>query len=291
MSEAIRSTGDLVRQEVDMAAKQGERYPSWLDTNFINSRYQLMMEAAQIMNQHVKNELTDLFDLQGEVFTVEVVGIKGGQVKLNQLQTVGNSDEKLTSEYFVENQVPLTITTRPGFIFKYWLINGEKVFEPEVSLSAAMAKNGKISVQPIVTATKEKQDLRINEIVDDGQNDWLEIYNPNREETLFLSDYCLTDDERQLCLFMGAEVAVPPQSYMVLHGQKSQREEAWHQYIFNFNLKEGETVWLSRRDKAEVIQKVKLPLLTKQQSLAYDEKAWHFWITEVQTMAAENEFN
>lgn len=215
---------------------------SWANKDtFENSRNEIR-EFAKKRPAVILKDLRKVFELEEDMFTIEADGAAGLKVKLN-MQTSSNG-ERLTGEYFSAYGVPLSAESYSGYELDYWEINGEKVSDNEITLTADMAKDGKITVKAHAKKTVSDVPLYINEIYTGSDADWLELYNPN-DTVVSTKDMYLTDDETILKKWKIPAVNVQPDSVLTIVCKNNKDSSTLLKLQTNFSLKAGETLILS----------------------------------------------
>ena len=95
------------------------------------------------------------------------------------IQTVKDSNT-VTAEYFTPYKVKLTAEDMSGYTFTSWEINGKTYTDREITIDSSMAKKGKITINARSEKTSSTGELLyISEVYTGGDEDWIELYNPN----------------------------------------------------------------------------------------------------------------
>lgn len=187
------------------------------------------------------------------VFTVTLAGREGGTAYLNSVE-VRPSDSQ-TRTYFGECAVPIRAKAYNGYSFSYWDINGERYTDTEMNITSDMVKDGKI----IVKAVYEKgaitgERVYISKLYTSGGSDTITIYNPNSVD-IRLDGYYLSDKKSQLDRWAVPTVTIKAESELVIVCKNNKDESSLQKLITNFNLKTGETVYLSDSE-GKIVSKV-----------------------------------
>ncbi len=67
-----------------------------------------------------------------------------------------------------------------GYTFTSWEINGKTYADREITIDSSMAKKGKITINARSEKTSSTGELLyISEVYTGGDDDWIELYNPN----------------------------------------------------------------------------------------------------------------
>lgn len=211
------------------------------EETFKNSRKEIR-DFAKKRYKVILRDLRKVFELEDEMYTVNVSGAAGLKVMLN---TQTSSDgEALTAEYFTKYGVLLSAESYSGYAFDYWEINGEKFTDENVTLSADMAKDGVITVKAYAKKTVFDVPLYISEVYTGGNADWIELYNPN-DTAVSTKDMYLSDDETILNMWKIPTVTVQPGEALTIVCKNNKDSSSLLKLQANFSLKAGETLCLS----------------------------------------------
>lgn len=99
--------------------------------------------------------------------------------------------------------------------------------------------------------------LKINEVAFEKNQglDWIEIYNPTINN-LSLKNVYLSDDKKDFKKFQIKEdIIVPNQGFVVLYGKKAD-EVPDNSTILNFNISNGETLYLVSKNGSDIIDSI-----------------------------------
>lgn len=187
------------------------------------------------------------------VFTVTLAGREGGTAYLNSVEVIPSDSQ--TRTYFGECAVPIKAKAYNGYSFSYWDINGERYTDTEMNITSDMVKDGKI----IVKAVYEKgaitgERVYISKLYTSGGSDSITLYNPNSAD-IRLDGYYLSDKKSQLDRWAVPTVTIKAESELVIVCKNNKDESSLQKLITNFNLKTGETVYLSDSE-GKIVSKV-----------------------------------
>ena len=135
--------------------------------------------------------------------------------------------------------------------------------------------------------------LYINEILptntkydkhNNGYYDAIELYNAS-EETIQLSDYCLSDSKKKLTKYPLPEMELPAGGYAVVYctGEYEAKEETDLRFKLSYF---GEKVYLADRD-ANILDVIEYPELP--QNVSYGRDGAEFKVFDKPTLGAANE--
>lgn len=209
---------------------------------FADSRQQIRDFFRSRPNVVLK-DLRKVFELDEEMFQVTLVGVEGGTVYLNS--TAVKSGSTVKTSYFSANSVPVSAEAYIGYKFSHWEVNGER-FDGTVSeLTSDMAQNGNISVKAVFEKIEVSgEPLYISRLYTSGDSDSITLYNPNSVD-ISTSGYYLSDKFDELDRWEIPTVTVPAESELIIVCKNNNDSTALHKLVTNFNLKVGETLYLS----------------------------------------------
>lgn len=104
-----------------------------------------ILKFAENRAEYVIRDMERSFKLNGDVYSVSIIGKDGVSVKLNTLEL--NGAGKLESNYFHEHSVKISAVINPNYQFDYWLINGKKYESQDFILNSSIALNGNITAE------------------------------------------------------------------------------------------------------------------------------------------------
>lgn len=167
-------------------------------------------------------------------------------------------DTEFVGNYLAETPLELSVTPRQGYRFEYWLINGKQVREESLLVEASDVIDGLLEIQCICSPDFEVG-LLITGVKSNGNRDFIELTNFGAEEEN-LKDYRLTDDKEVWDKSTLPGIAVKSGETIRIYGKSYTGAEALGCPGVNFNIKEGETVSLYRKDGV-LCNEVELPKL------------------------------
>ena len=140
--------------------------------------------------------------------------------------------------YYDGTEIALTRGNVPGYEFKYWLVNGEKIFADSVMISDDLADNGEIEVQLI--SERVPVALIITRLSAKSNNDWVKIANVG-EQPINLGEYYISDTKSNLRKCKLPDMNLESGESFVIDGGAEKRGD----FTCKLKLSYGETVYLS----------------------------------------------
>lgn len=233
---------------------------------------------ALIKNPTIKNKFfTQLYLYQQQLLSQEVISqaIQSYGEPIRKELTYGINEEKYYPEWLNQN----FIIGRQEVLLTHAQTISDKITDfiksnpdVEIDYQATFSANTR-EINPHIT----DDTLQLVAIHDDDKNDFLTLYNPT-PNSINLENFCLSNNKKNLCLWSGIKTDLLPQETITLYSHKNKTLEAWRQPTFNFNLKKGETIFLSFQ--GEIITQITVPLLTQKQSFVLDLETKYYSITE-----------
>lgn len=222
--------------------------------SFADSRDQIR-DFARGREKYVVRHICKQFGYEDETFDISLTGARGATASLSSRTTVGGL---ICGSYFTACGVPVGAEVFEGFEFLKWEINGEEFFEPDIVITADMAKDGRVEIK-LFTEQAELHDspLRVTEICTDKGAGWIKLYNPNAEP-ISTHGLFLTDGEDDLRRWELPSHTIKPHEEMLIVMKNNKTSDALMQYQANFSLKSGETLILSDSE-GNVLRRVPIP--------------------------------
>ncbi len=219
---------------------------------FADSRQQIrdfFMNRADI----VIRDITKVMGFENDMTNIALINGEGGTAFLNSVEIIGG--EKSARNYFSDCYVSIKAAPYTGYVFSYWDINGERIEEPETVITSDIAQDGNITVK----AVYEKipvigEPIYISKLYTAGDSDSITLYNPNSQDVK-LDGFCLSDTKKKLDRWEIPSVSIKAESELTIVCKNNNDTSALQKLVTNFNLKTGETVYLSNSD-GMIISKV-----------------------------------
>lgn len=188
-------------------------------------------------------DLKKVFELDDEMFKVTLIGSEGGTAYLNL--TAIKDRNTISTSYFSAYSVPINAQAHTGYEFSHWEINGENVDSAVFDITSYMTLNDKITVKAVFEKVNiSGEPPYISRLYTSGDSDSITLYNPNSAE-INIVRYCLSDKFDQLDRWEIPAVIIPAESEITIVCKNNKDSSALHKLVTNFNLKVGETLYLS----------------------------------------------
>lgn len=199
-----------------------------------------------------------------------------GKVICNSLEIYRQDAQFYSGTYYNNYDVKISVKAKRGYSFQYWLVNGEKIFEKTLKVNSKLVKDNSVMVEAVLEKNNEKIDgLVINKLSARGDSDWIELYNESEKE-IKLDDYYLSDNIDNLTKYNCPDVYLPSGGIITVNGKSNSENGA---YLCNFNIKDGETVYLFNKYTEQIVDSIEVPIMTEQESFGRyaNSEEWRFF--------------
>ena len=209
---------------------------------FADSRQQIKDFFSNRPNVMLR-DLKKVFELDDEMFKITLISGEGGVAYLNS--TAVKEGNTVNTSYFSAYSVPVAAEAYSGYRFSHWEINGDRIDDKTLELTADMSSNGNITVKAYFEKVEVSgEPLHISRLYTSSDNDSITLYNPNSVE-ISTKGYYLSDKLDKLDKWEIPNVTIPAKSELIIVCKNNKDASALHKLITNFNLKVGETLYLS----------------------------------------------
>ncbi len=214
-----------------------------------NDSVEMMRQGIMELNRDWPALLEQYFSVS-EQYTLTVENQGGVALYWSNQCLLGG--EKYSVSYF--KGVSFTLRQQPyaGYRFEHWLVNGEPVYGDTLTITAEMAQ-GYLKIQTVTTRLNTV-DLLIQEVCARGDSDWIRLTNHGLE-SIDLTNYYISDSTEELLKYQLPQVVLEPGASVVINGAKNYY--VMGSYICNFNLSEGETLFLSQ--SGQIVDQITVP--------------------------------
>lgn len=262
VSNAVDEKMKLMYNELTTSYNSG--IYEWGDINYVQSQHRDIKSFANRRFSYIKDSLKRLYDYD-EMFEVNVRGANGAKVRLNTRELVGEGI--ILNSYFVGNTVEFSVEPMDGFKFSHIVVNGKTYDVNVIQLSSKDAQDGLVKIE-VVMERIEEEGLKIRRIYNKGSDEWVEIHNPTGEE-ISTKGLFLSDNPGKLDKWAFPVATIEPGDSLLLVGRNNRKIYALGRISYDFGIKTGETIFLSRANR-EVISFATVPQLGKSYIYEYD---------------------
>ncbi|MDR2570469.1 MAG: CotH kinase family protein [Oscillospiraceae bacterium] len=229
VERVIQNLNDATLQELKISL---ELYESSFN-RLLRSREDIIDFFKQ-RPDYVLDELRELFGFT-QMYKIQ----SDGSVKIN---TLNNN----AGYYFIENRVPVYPKLEKGYVFDYWLVNGEKRYEEDLLISFSDANlDGIVHVGLI--SREELPPLFFKDIFDTGDLFGFTMYNPT-DSTQNTQGLFLSNDINNLHRWQFPNMNVRSERSLEFVGRNSTSQDSLLKIGLNFNPRQNDIIYLSNKD-------------------------------------------
>ena len=241
-------------------------------------------ETADKRAEEMARNFSSYFGLE-ETYSLRLSADEGVTVSWNNMSLTGN--DGYSCDYLKDVRISYRTSVSPGYRFKYWLVNGEKVKDKVLKINGNEAEEGIVAVEAVAERVTGPL-LLIAEVSAKSSSDWIRLLNAGTEE-VSLSDYCISDSVTEPEKYSLPEKTLAAGESVIINGDKNYY--AVGEYICNFNLRRGETLCLYNRTSGEM-EKLKIPRMnafeTYGRSASLDRFVFYNNLDEIRKNITEN---
>ena len=117
----------------------------WVQPDQLNYQLGVLKSYAAERASHILTKYQSYFGL-GKIYKLKVSPTEGGTIKVNSYVT----DKLFEGSYYEDYNTSITAKLPKGVAFDYWLVNGQKVMDEELIISASSVKDGLVEVSCVV---------------------------------------------------------------------------------------------------------------------------------------------
>ncbi len=180
----------------------------------------------------------DYYDSES-IFTIKAIPTANAVIKINTCEISPDEEFDFNGEYFVGMEIPLSAEPASGYRFDSWEINGEKVYEQNITLSSE--KYGD-SIEIRLNVLCESAGIDISEVCYKGSSDYIVLKNLSGTS---LSTKGLTIAQKGSDPFIIPTAEIEAGGTLKIICKNYSRSDALGCIECDFSLKEGETLVLT----------------------------------------------
>lgn len=254
----------LVDTEYDRIRAEAATHSNAEELAVSDQYVQTMKLAITEREENLRQAFAELLGAQ-ETYGISLQNAEGVTLSWNQMALY--SGEGYENAYYCGTNFVIHATADPGYVFSHWLVNGQRHTGEDLVISDALAVDGTASVVA-VSQRVEGAVLGISELSAEGGNDWVKITNFGGE-AIWLENYWLSDDQDDVAKYQLPGVMLAAGESVVINCKNN--AYAVGDYISNFSLKQGETLYLWQ--DMVVIDRVTVPAMADGESYGRRENS------------------
>ncbi len=239
----------IIQEETDRRQTYNKTVLSAESMESFNDRIEMLRRGVKKTNQEWPDLLERYFGV-GEKYAVTIEN-KGATVLSWSNQKLFQG-EAYTAPYYKGIGFTISQTENPGHQFEYWLVNGKPVYTEDLIITDEMAWED-LLIQT-VTSPCSGPCLMIQEVSARGDSDWIKLKNYGTQP-VNLEGYYISDNANKMLQYELPQVVLAPGASITVNGANNYY--AIGAYICNFNLSEGESLFLSYQ--GQVVDRLAIP--------------------------------
>jgi len=216
--------------EIGYALEAG-KYAWWVSRDSIEHNHSNMLTYVRGREIAFKRSMVNHFDWDDSEF---IVSVTGGDAVIGTMVAA-------SSKYFSHLEIPVRPALSGFTVFDHWIINGEAIYTPEITVTIADAQNNIVNIELV---TKEEYPIfLIKEASETSESNGCAIYNPGNEavrtDMLFL-----TNDLSDPFKWQIPAATVAPGESLEFAGRSSSHTSDLMKIRMGFNVRLGRTIYL-----------------------------------------------
>jgi hypothetical protein len=237
----VENVGELIDRLYGEANKEigislaSNIYSGWVSKDSVAHNHANMLRVATDRGTYITNTLMDFFNWSDDMFTVEVTGG----------EAIIGTQKGTSSTYFAHLTIPVRPALQEFTAFDHWIVNGERIYTPELTVSVNDAYSGRVTLELV---TREEFPLLIfSQAYGSSQRNGCALFNPGNEIVNTEGLY-LTNDLSNPFLWQLPPTAISPGGTLELVGRSGADATDLLKLRMNFNVREGRMLYLSDED-------------------------------------------
>ncbi|MCL2819755.1 MAG: CotH kinase family protein [Oscillospiraceae bacterium] len=216
-------------------ALAAKKYAGWVSIGSVTHNHNNMLEVASKRSEYIFQSLREHFGWQDSMFTVEVTGSSPEAIAYIGTQK-GES-----SKYFDHLVIPLRPALPENTVFDHWVLNGDILETPEITVSIADAVDGVVSVELVVR--EEIPLLIFKEAFGSSERNGCTLYNPGTV-AVGTDGLYMTNNMTNPFLWALPGASIEPGSTLEFAGRGSRDSGDLHKIRMGFNARQGQRLFL-----------------------------------------------
>lgn len=263
---ATLSELDAMRQnELSHFLQESDKPDDTVSMETVAEEMEVLLEFAENRPDYVHTFIQTDFP----VFTPYHVEVDKPETVSLSVNTLENVENGFSGVYYGECGLRLEATADIGHGYPEFYINGHKYAGESLQLSGEellelLQGTDRLEIRIEVQDGSLEHPV-IYSISSKGSDDCIVLYNPTDHE-INLKGCFVSDDPEELNKSALPDITLAAGETCTIYGLKNQSEEAAYQSRFQFNLKEGETLYLTNTS-GTIVQSVTMPDLQGEDSI------------------------
>ena len=215
-----------------------------------------MKQVAINRDNEMLEEIETRYNLK-EKYKLSITCEEGIKAYWNNMEVYG--EETYSNEYYKNVNFAINFEEYPGYTFDHWLVNGKEIYEEKLEIEDELIENGEINIL-LCAKRNDNVKLIISEISAKDDSDWIKLTNID-ENSIGIGDYYISDDINSIKKYRLPNITLKSNDSIIINGNKNYY--AIGDYICNFNLSKGETLYLYNNIEEKIVDELKVPKMSK----------------------------
>jgi hypothetical protein len=213
---------------------------NWSSLGYVENDVAKAISFSEQRPAYISAQVSEHLGLGTDKYTINIAQNDNAKIRISTVD-IDDFDVNFSGQYYNELSLPLSLTVRDGWEFKYYLINGEKYYEPEMLISYDMVKDNAVNIIAVVNKKTEGLCPQFYKLDYENAEDSITLFNPYDKPLslsgLYISDQPTIPDRQAL-----PEIIMPARSRLLIYCKNNSVIESLGEYCVDFNLTGGETL-------------------------------------------------
>ena len=242
----------IVDEEQAKIEKASELFMDKKDFEKQENYIENIKENAVTQDKNIHSKVKEFFGLT-DMYELSIEGDRGAKVYWNNIEIF--EDEDFSGKYYQGIEFTINAQAYPNYKIVGFEVDGKLIEGDVLKITADMTKSGKIKIKPVAEKVKQSE-LLIQEIAAMSDTDWIKLENYG-DKDIDLSRYYISDNSSKKRMFQLPKVTLKSGESFVINCNKNYYEVS--DYICNFNLADGENLYLYDSEKDETVDTLYVP--------------------------------
>ena len=216
-------------------ALDARKYAAWVSRDSIEFNHSNMVVYTEARSAYFLQGMRDHFGWDDEMFTVRV---SGGDAVIG-------TQAAASSTYFAHLTIPVKPALSKYAVFDHWVLNGEIIYTDEITVSAADAIDGVVSIT--LVTREEAPTLSITQAYGSSSRNGAALQNAS-DTAIETTHLYFTDDLHNPFMWAMPLATVEPGGTLEFAGRGSNDALDIHRIRMGFNVREGRVLYLCGED-------------------------------------------
>lgn len=243
-------------------AKLENAYELFYDKKEIETKNGLIENIKENAAVHEKDLLKSVDEFFGlsEMYDLKLSCSEGVRVYWNKNEVFGGED--FSGRYYKGISFTVKADAYPNYKLVGFEVNGETVEGDTLVITPEMTEKGELTVKA-VAERQANAELLIQEVCAKSDTDWIKLENYG-SEAVDLSRYYISDNADKPLMFNLPKVTLKSGESFVINCNRNYYEVK--DYICNFNLADGETLYLYDTKLGKTVDSMYVPRMDRHES-------------------------